>query len=39
MGILFLINVPISIIIIIAAFKLKENKKESKVKKWIYGVL
>ncbi|CEJ72728.1 major facilitator family transporter [[Clostridium] sordellii] len=32
-GFLFLINVPISIIIIIAAFKLKENKKESKVKK------
>lgn len=32
-GFLFLINVPISIIIIIAALKLKENKKESKVKK------
>ena len=32
-GFLFFINVPISIIIIIAALKLKENKKESKVKK------
>lgn len=32
-GFLFLINVPISIVIIIAALKLKENKKESKVKK------
>ena len=32
-GFLFLINVPISIIIIIASLKLKENKKESKVKK------
>lgn len=32
-GFLFLINVPISIIIIIAALKLEENKKESHVKK------
>lgn len=36
-GYLFLINVPISIIILFTSLKLEENKQSSKVKKWMYG--
>ncbi|WP_250675428.1 MFS transporter [Paraclostridium ghonii] len=32
-GYLFLINIPISIIILLASFKLEENKNDSKIKK------